>query len=176
MEPEKTGTNKMVIVGVVLVIVAIVVYVFMNSNKEAVVTSTASTEEKILADETIVEPATTTTVEPVTAGEVMVKAGSYEAYSPEKIALASANGNVVLNFYAAWCPKCRTLDKDINANLVNIPSSLTILKVDYDNSTDLKKKYGVTYQHTMVQVDKDGNLINKWSGPLTLTAFLVDVK
>jgi len=109
-------------------------------------------------------------------GAMMTKAGSYEAYSPEKIALAAAKGNVVLNFYATWCPLCRTLKADINANLANIPSNLTILTVDYDNSTDLKKKYGVTYQHTMVQVDKDGNLIKKWSGSLTLAAFVAEVK
>ncbi len=105
-----------------------------------------------------------------------VKAGSYEAYSPEKIALASAKGNVVLNFSAPWCPTCRALDKDINANLHNIPSNLTILKVDYDTATALKKKYGVTAQHTLVQVDKDGTLIKKWSGSPTLAAFVAEVK
>jgi len=109
-------------------------------------------------------------------GVMMAKAGSYEAYSPEKIALASSKGNVVLNFSAAWCPTCRALEANINANLANIPSNLTILKVDYDNSTDLKKKYGVTYQHTLVQVDKDGNLIKKWMGSPTLAAFVAEVK
>ncbi len=109
-------------------------------------------------------------------GATMVKSGSYEAYSPEKIALASVKGNVVLNFSAAWCPMCRALEADINANLSNIPSNLTILKVDYDNSTDLKKKYGVTYQHTLVQVDKDGTLIKKWMGSPTLAVFVAEVK
>lgn len=109
-------------------------------------------------------------------GAMMAKAGTYEAYSPEKIALAAAKGNVVLNFTAAWCPTCRALEANINANLANIPSNLTILKVDYDNSTALKKKYGVTYQHTMVQVDKDGNLIKKWMGSPTLVAFVAEVK
>lgn len=110
-------------------------------------------------------------------GAAMVaKAGSYEAYSPEKITLASAQGNVVLNFSAPWCPTCRALDRDINANLNNIPSNLTILKVDYDSATALKKKYGVTSQHTMVQVDKDGTLIKKWGGSPTLAAFVAQVQ
>jgi hypothetical protein len=47
--------------------------------------------------------------------------------------------------------------------------------VDYDNSDELKKKYGVTYQHTLVQVDKDGNLIKKWSGSPTLTSLVKEV-
>ncbi len=109
-------------------------------------------------------------------GTMMVKAGSYEAYSPEKIALAAAKGDVVLFFRALWCPTCRTLDGDINANLKNIPTNLTILIVDYDNSTDLKKKYGVTYQHTLVQVDGNGTLMKKWMGSLTLMAFITDMK
>ena len=109
-------------------------------------------------------------------GVMMTKAGSYEAYSPEKIAQAAAKGDVVLFFRALWCPTCRALDADINANLKNIPANLTILYVDYDNSTDLKKKYGVTYQHTLVQVDKNGTLIKKWTKSPTLTAFIADMK
>ncbi len=107
--------------------------------------------------------------------DVMMKAGSYEAYSPEKIAKAE-NGNVVLFFRAGWCPTCISLDKDIKANLGKISSDLTILDVNYDDSSDLKKKYGVTYQHTLVQVDKDGNLIKKWSGSPTLAKLTSEVK
>lgn len=101
--------------------------------------------------------------------------GSYESYSPDKIAKAE-NGNVVLFFHAAWCPECRALDKDIKANLENIPANLTILDVDYDQYSDLKKKYKVTYQHTMVQVDKDGNLLKKWSGSPTLASLVLQVQ
>jgi len=47
-----------------------------------------------------------------------------------------------------------------------------LLKVDYDKSTDLKRKYGVTYQHTFVQVDKGGHLLKKWSGTSTYDELL----
>ncbi|MEK7564045.1 MAG: hypothetical protein AAB510_00550 [Patescibacteria group bacterium] len=57
-----------------------------------------------------------------------------------------------------------------------IPSDLSILDVDYDNSSDLKKKYGVTYQHTFVQVDKDGNMIKKWNGSPTLAKLVSEVR
>ena len=106
---------------------------------------------------------------------MMAKAGSYEAYSPEKIAKA-ATGKVVLFFRADWCPTCKTLDADIRANLKNIPEDVTILDVNYDNSTALKQKYAVTYQHTLVQVDASGNQITKWSGGSTLAEFLKNVK
>ena len=108
-------------------------------------------------------------------GETMMKVGSYESYSAEKIAKA-ATGDVVLFFRASWCPTCRAVDADIRANLKNIPSDLTILDVDYDNSTSLKQKYGVTYQHTFVQVDAQGTLIKKWSGSPTLSALVAEVK
>lgn len=106
----------------------------------------------------------------------MMTSGSYESYTEGKVALASDTHDVVLFFRASWCPTCRSLDTDIKANLSKIPSSLAILDVDYDNSTLLKKKYGVTYQHTFVQVDKDGNMIKKWSGSPTLSALVSEVK
>lgn len=107
---------------------------------------------------------------------VMMKAGSYEAYSADKIAMKAKKGNVVLFFRANWCPTCRALDKDIKTNLSNIPENLTILDVDYDDSSELKKKYGVTYQHTLVEVDQDGKLIKKWSGSPTLAALVSEIK
>jgi hypothetical protein len=48
--------------------------------------------------------------------------------------------------------------------------------VDYDNSTALKQKYGVTMQHTLVQVDAKGNLIAKWTGSPTLSALTGNIK
>lgn len=98
-------------------------------------------------------------------------AGSYEVYAPEKLAKAS-DGKVVLFFKASWCPTCKALDGNIKANLDKIPSDVTILEVDYDKYEDLKKKYNVTYQHTMVQVDSSGEMIKKWSGSPTLDSIL----
>ena len=105
---------------------------------------------------------------------MMKKAGSYEAYAPEKL-MAAATGDVVLFFHAAWCPSCRSLSADIEKNMASIPEGLTILKVDYDDSTEMKKKYGVTSQHTLVQVAADGTLIKKWSGSANLGAVVSQV-
>jgi len=108
-------------------------------------------------------------------GDTMMKAGSYEVYAPEKLAKANL-GNVVLFFRAVWCPTCKAVDEDIRAHLSAIPAGLTILDVDYDKSTALKQKYGVTYQHTFVQVKADGTLIKKWSGSPTLSALSAEVQ
>lgn len=90
----------------------------------------------------------------------------YTTYSSAALASAQAvpNGDTVLYFHADWCPICRVLDPDITAKLTTLPAGLTILKVNYDQESALKKKYGVTYQHTFVQVDTSGNKLKLWSG------------
>mgnify|MGYP001597709164 CR=1 FL=1 len=103
----------------------------------------------------------------------MMQKGSYEAYSAEKLALA-AEGDVVLFFRASWCPTCRALDADIKANVV--PEGVTILDVNYDTEVALKQKYGVTMQHTLVQVDAEGNLIQKWTGSPSLASLVAKVQ
>ncbi len=105
----------------------------------------------------------------------MAKKGTYEAYSADKLALADT-GSVVLFFHASWCPFCRSAEADINKNISSIPEGVHILKTDYDKETSLKQKYGVTTQHTFVQVDKEGNLIKKWSGSETLAAIVGNIQ
>lgn len=102
--------------------------------------------------------------------------GSYEVYSPEKLSWAKDGGKVVLFFKASWCPTCKALDANIKSQLSAIPAGVTILELDYDKSTELKQKYGVTMQHTLVQVDADGKLIGKWSGGNTLSTIIEKLK
>jgi thioredoxin 1 len=105
----------------------------------------------------------------------MMGHGSYEAYAASKLAMADT-GKVVLFFRASWCPTCKALDADIKKNAMSIPKGVTILDVDYDTSADLKKKYGVTYQHTLVQVDSKGTQLMKWQGSPTLAALVGKIK
>lgn len=104
----------------------------------------------------------------------MMEKGSYESYAPEKLAKAE-EGDVVLFFRASWCPTCRALDADIKGNAGSIPAGLTILDVNYDTETALKQKYGVTTQHTLVQVSSDGTLLKKWQGSAGLEALAAEV-
>ncbi|MDD3144787.1 MAG: thioredoxin family protein [Candidatus Gracilibacteria bacterium] len=86
------------------------------------------------------------------------KQGVYADYTPE--ALKNASGNIVLFFHADWCPTCIAIEKDILSK--EVPSGLTILKVDYDTATDLKQKYSILTQSSFVQVDNKGNMIKRW--------------
>ncbi len=70
----------------------------------------------------------------------------------------------VLYFHAPWCPICRPTDKEFTEKANQIPDGVIVFKTNYDSETDLKKKYAITYQHTFVYVDSDGNEIKKWNG------------
>lgn len=97
--------------------------------------------------------------------------GSYINYSETSL---TDDTNIIF-FHASWCPTCKNLDRNLNNSAVDIPEGVTILKADYDEEDELKKKYGVTYQHTLVQVDKDGNEINQWSGSFSLEDILENI-
>lgn len=74
-----------------------------------------------------------------------------------------AESKKIYFFHASWCPVCQAIDKEINADLSKIPSGVTVIKTDFDDSTELRKKYGVTYQYTFVQVDSEGNEVAQWT-------------
>lgn len=81
---------------------------------------------------------------------------SYLNYTPELVTESIKSGKTVaLFFHASWCPSCRSLDKTIQANLNSIPENTVILKVNYDNSSDLKKQYNVVTQHTTIVLNPD---------------------
>ena len=88
--------------------------------------------------------------------------GSFRSYVPNLIATANASNKVVLFFSADWCPTCQAAKAELNKS--GVPSGLTVLEVDYDNAKELRKKYGVTYQHTFVQVDASGAELKQWAG------------
>ena len=98
--------------------------------------------------------------------------GTYQAYSENLV--ANYDGDTVLYFSAEWCSSCRTLDAHLDD--ANIPENVQILRIEYDNATDLRKKHGVTTQHTLVHVDSDGNTIKKWSGGSTLDSILKHIQ
>lgn len=178
--------NTGIVVGVIALVVVVGGGVFVsmnNKNTDVMVKDTMEQnvmeeekkmmEEKEMMNEEMMKKDVMASDSMMDKGEMMK--GSYEAYSSDKLAKAES-GDVVLFFHASWCPSCRGVDSSIQSNLGSIPKDLTILKADYDKEVDLKKKYGVTTQHTFVQVDKDGNMLKKWSGGSTLESILSQVQ
>jgi thiol-disulfide isomerase/thioredoxin len=183
--------NKgMWIVVAVIVVGGLGVLMVQNNQKEAAMMEQKAMEEKKMMEEkTMMEKKAMEEKAAMESGAMMEKdgammekkddammsKGSYEVYDASKLAMAK-EGKVVLFFKASWCPSCRALDADIKASLADIPAGVTILEVDYDKYGDLKQKYGVTMQHTLVQVDASGNQIMKWSGGSTLEDVVKNIK
>ena len=84
--------------------------------------------------------------------------GDYVTWSDE--AIAEAEGQVVLFFHADWCPQCRALETDIRRE--GVPAGYTFIKVDFDQYQDLRQRYEVTTQTTLVKVDDEGNKIDSY--------------
>ncbi|MFA9288953.1 MAG: thioredoxin domain-containing protein [Weeksellaceae bacterium] len=90
---------------------------------------------------------------------------NYIPYSDVNFLQSRSSGRTLLYFHAPWCSTCTVLDDEIKVHgQADLPKDLTILKVDYDRNTELKKKYQVITQHTLVLVDEDGQEVKKWIG------------
>ena len=166
--------------GAILVIIALA-WIGTRGEDDAVMTA----DEVVMTDRAASAPDAMMAVEPTPENNAMMAgddaamspAGTYEAYAPEKVAaLAAAGKKVVLFFHAPWCPTCKALDADLVANAAAIPANVAILKTDYDSETALKQRYGVTYQHILVQLNAAGDQVAKWDGSRTLPALLHQVK
>lgn len=72
---------------------------------------------------------------------------------------------MVVFFHAGWCPTCQQIEKSVTVELSNFPSGTLILKADYDKSTELKKKYGVQVQSTLVFLNANGEVTDTLLGP-----------
>jgi thiol-disulfide isomerase/thioredoxin len=72
----------------------------------------------------------------------------------------------VLFFEASWCPSCQQARSNFEANQEKL-KDIYLISVDYDHSADLQVKYGVTYQHTFVQISSSGEALTKWNGGTT---------
>lgn len=94
----------------------------------------------------------------------MSKHGSYVTLDDyNKNQSKYADSKKIYFFHASWCSICQGIDKEINADMSKIPAGVTMIKTDFDNSSDLRQKYGVTTQYTFVQVDNNGNESAQWS-------------
>ena len=143
-----------------------------STSADAPVTSPTAVASEDVAS----SPTSAPSMESGTSGEAATSSSGQTTSGPGSyITLADYDGDrgafaatdVVLFFNADWCSTCKVARDNIQADLASIPAGLTIVIVDFDTATELREKYGVTVQHTFVQVDADGNELAKWSGSVT---------
>lgn len=99
-------------------------------------------------------------------------AGAGAKYLPFEVGLLEEylGTRRLLFFYASWCSTCRPVDAELTARIEELPADLTIIRVNYNDSDtteaekELAAKYVVTYQHTFVQIDQNGEVVAKWNG------------
>ncbi len=97
-------------------------------------------------------------------GPAMMSSGGKVAFTNlDDARFFTSAGPTVLFFNADWCPICREDMLEIDSRLHEL-GNITVVVVDYDRSGGLTKNYGITYQHTYVQIDGDGNKIALWNG------------
>jgi len=84
--------------------------------------------------------------------------GRYLAYTAS--ALPAPEGRTFVFFYAPWCGQCVDIDEGILAQ--GVPDGVTILKADFDTEQALEQRYGVTMRTTFVEVDAEGNELQRF--------------
>lgn len=74
--------------------------------------------------------------------------------------------NVIVDFYAPWCPPCKIVANNLEDFDITKPENVHIYKVNIDDELTLAKKYGVTKLPTLIYF-KDGKPIKDYVGVLS---------
>jgi len=162
-------SKNLLIAAVIIIIIAASVTYFYSQNNSSSMSATSDSmmetktnEDKMMNDN---KPATTEAMMAEDNSDTMMMKdeSKYIEYSKEAFDLASDKKRIYF-FHATWCPTCKAANTEFTNNLSQIPNDVMLFKTDYDKETDLKKKFKITYQHTFVLVDTNGNELKKWNG------------
>jgi len=77
-------------------------------------------------------------------------------YSADALASAEKAGQpVALHFRADWCPTCRAQDKALQSLKAEKGLDITVLSVNYDTEKDMKRRFKINSQSTLVVLKGD---------------------
>lgn len=161
-----------IIIGVILLILG--VGFLVTSGEPQPAANDADTAATTGAPDTTPQPAATGTPTSDSAEANANDTGIYTEYTQAVVA-ESAAAHIVLFFHATWCPSCRRLDADITENAAAIPADVAIYKVDFDTATALRQRYGVTVQHSVLEIGRDGAAESDITHPRTLNDLLTNL-
>ena len=82
-------------------------------------------------------------------------------------AVTETSGNIVIKFFATWCPPCKILAKTLVADIIpEYQDRVTFLEVDFDVCGALARKYRINSLPTLLFF-KNGKKIHKITGGLS---------
>lgn len=125
----------------------------------------------------------TNTVMHTSAPEVIVLGEVLDGISAQdKFRELIKNGNVVVDFFATWCPPCKMMHPIIDQLAQKYKDTIRFVKVDIDQFTELTRNFKVGDQTINVEsypqffFFKDGSLINHVGGATNLEKFEAIIK
>jgi thiol-disulfide isomerase/thioredoxin len=156
--------KKLTVIITIIIVAALGIVLFISAQSQTTppVTSPQPGQNDLL-------PQTTTQPDNSQTTTTQQNTGSYVEYSKTELD-QTADKRRVLYFFASWCPTCIPADANFRQNSDKIPSDVAIIRINYNDpetdqeEKDLAAKYGITYQHTFVQIDAQGNQVHKWNG------------
>jgi len=162
----------MIIAVSIVILLAVGGFFVINQQSQ----NAAMEQEKVMMEKKKAEDGAMEKKQESKEGDAMMgdkaSASRYVVYS-KSVLDKSLDKRRVLYFYASWCPVCRPANADFEKNADKIPEDLVVIRVNYNDpdtdqeEKDLAKKYGITYQHTFVQIDGEGKEVTRWSGGQT---------
>ena len=78
---------------------------------------------------------------------------SYEELNMDNFESKIKDKNVIVDFYAPWCPPCKVLAENLKDFELVKPDNVEVFKVNIDNELILAKKYGVSVPQLCIRYD-----------------------
>jgi thioredoxin 1 len=101
---------------------------------------------------------------PTLGQETLPPADAVAFESLDQVKALAAERPTIVYFHAEWCPTCQATMVQFQARWPEVQPGIVLVLADYDKETELKSRYGVTYQNTYVQVDAAGERLQIWNG------------
>ncbi len=87
----------------------------------------------------------------------------------------SAEGLVMVDFWAVWCSPCRALAPTVDAVAAEYDGKIKVAKFDVEGGTDIPARYGIRSIPTLLFF-KNGELIDKSTGLIQKSALIEKIE